>query len=115
MLRFIFCVGLVFSFVSQAHAESGLYTKKKAETLGFAIECGCLKYNEEAVVRSLRNLFPAVRGQDRQTLADGVRKGRRKAIGHDEIFPACLMICNGMDWGPIHRTIRRGEVVTMLF
>ena len=66
-------------------------------------------------MRSLRNLFPAVRGQDRKTLGDSVRKGRRKAIGHEEIFPACLVICNGMDWGPIHRTIRRGEVVTMLF
>lgn len=115
MFRFIFGVGLVLSFVSQAHAENDLYATKRAETLGFAIECGCLKYDEDSVVRSLRNLFPAVRGQDRQTLADSVRKGRRKAIGHEEIFPACLMICNGMDWGPIHRSIRRGKVVTMLY
>ena len=45
MFRFIFGVGLVLSFVSQAHAENDLYAKKKAETLGFAIECGCLKYD----------------------------------------------------------------------
>ena len=115
MLRFIFCTGFIIFLASQAHAESELYANKQAETLGFAIECGCLKYDEETVVRSLRYLFPAVRGQDRQTLADSVRKGRRKAIGHEEIFPACLMICNGMDWGPIHRTIRRSEVVTMLY
>jgi hypothetical protein len=115
MLRFSFCAGLILFLASQAHAESEFYASKQAETLGFAIECGCLKYDEETVVRSLRYLFPAVRGQDRQTLVDSVRKGRRKAIGHEEIFPACLMICNAIDWGPIHRTIRRSEVVTMLY
>lgn len=115
MLRSIFCAGLILFLGSQAHAESDLYAKKKAETLGFAIECGCLKYDEETVGRSLRYLFPVVSGQVRQTLADSVRKGRRKAIGHEEIFPACLMICNGMDWGPIYGTIRRVEVVTMLY
>lgn len=115
MLKIICCAGFALCLASQAQAGSDLYAKKKAETLGFAIECGCLKYDEATVVRSLPYLFPGVRQKDSQSLAESIQEGRRRAIDHDEMFLACYVVCNGMNWDSIHKSIRRGQAVTMLF
>ena len=69
--------------------------QKKAESLGWAISCGCLKHDLSIVQDNLSLLLPNCQSEDSETLAKDVANGLKKAADHlGEYNFLCMLLCN---------------------
>lgn len=105
MRQFLVAVCALTLAVPTAQASESLDDRKKAETLGFAIECGCLQRSQQSVISALDRLFPHLKVRSRLALAKCIDRGRRKAENFDDRSLACLVVCRSVNWNVIHKII----------
>lgn len=83
--------------------------QKKAETLGWAICCGCLKHDLESVQRTLHLLLPECTPDQVGDMASHVSDGAEDCANHDEHHFICAMTCKAMDWYSINEHIKHNN------
>ncbi|MEM7225880.1 MAG: hypothetical protein AAF495_23080 [Pseudomonadota bacterium] len=81
--------------------------QKKAESLGWAIGCGCLKHDVTTVEQSLPALLPACRSEGSETLANSLVNGLQESADHDEHNLVCLVTCKTTNWHSVSQLIRQ--------
>jgi hypothetical protein len=80
--------------------------QKKAESLGWAISCGCLKHDLSIVQDNLSLLLPNCQSEDSETLAKDVANGQKKAADHQgEYNFLCMLSCKSANWNIVNKRI----------
>lgn len=90
----------------QGHATEAL-CQKKAESLGWTVGCGCLKYDLSTIQDSLALLLPDCRLEDSEALAKDVANGQKESVDNDEYNFLCLLSCNSTNWTSVNKLIGR--------
>jgi len=93
--------GLLCLNAARGHATEA-YCEKKAESLGWAIGCGCLKHE---LARVQENIFMLLPECSKFRLERSVANGLKDSAGHDEYDFLCMMSCNSTDWGIVNKVI----------
>jgi hypothetical protein len=94
----------VYLWTTNAHATEAV-CQKKAESLGWAVGCGCLKHDLSIVQDSLSLLLPDCRSEDPEPLAQGVENGHKEAVDHDEYTFLCMLSCKSTNWDGVNKRI----------
>jgi hypothetical protein len=101
-------IGLVCLWAFQGHATETVCLKR-AESLGWAIGCGCLKHDLATIQQKLPVLLPACRSENSKTLANSVANGLQESVDHDEYNLVCLISCKTTNWHRINQLLGRSE------
>jgi hypothetical protein len=94
---------LLCQWVVQGHASES-YCQKKAESLGWAVGCGCLKYDLSRVQENISRLLPEC---SQFRLASSLAVGLDESVHHDEHDFLCMLSCHSTDWREINQLIGR--------
>ena len=84
-----------------AHATEE-HCQKKAESLGWAIGCGCLKHDLSRVQEKISLLLPEC---SQFRLANSVTDGLEESVKHDEYDFLCMISCGSTDWKGINELV----------
>lgn len=98
-----FVSGLVWLWAVPGYATEA-YCQRKAESLGWAVGCGCLKYDLSRVQESLSLLLPEC---SQFRLASSVADGLEDSVNHDEYNLLCMLYCRSTDWRDINELVGR--------
>jgi hypothetical protein len=82
----------------QGHTSEA-YCQKKAESLGWAVGCGCLKHDLSRVQENILLLLPEC---SEFRLANSVANGLEESANHDEYHFLCMIACRSTDWRGIN-------------
>jgi len=83
--------------------------QKKAESLGWAVGCGCLKYDLSMVQANISLLLPECSQEDTNRLANSVENGLEESENHDEYDFLCLISCRSTYWNDINALVGQSD------
>jgi hypothetical protein len=101
-------MGLICLWAVQGRATETV-CQKRAESLGWAIGCGCLKHDLATIQQSLPILLPACRLEDGDTLVNSVKNGLEESVDHDEYDLICMISCKTTNWHSINELLVPNE------
>jgi len=93
--------GLICLWAVPGYATEA-YCQRKAESLGWALGCGCLKQDLSRVQENLSVLLPEC---SQFRLTGSVADGLEKSADHDEYDFLCMLSCHATDWSGVNKLI----------